>query len=175
MLQQIFRRSRWSEPVHDIYNRIVKRSREPCFYKEFCVPDTLDGRFEMLSLHLFLVLRRLRRDAQTASKISQDLFDYMFEDMDLSLREMGAGDMGVGKRIKAMVQAFYGRVASYEEGLADPGGGLEAALKRNVYGMDAEYAPVAMLASYVRAQDAHLETISQTNIEIADFEFGAVL
>ena len=102
----LFRTDRRTASVENVYRKIVERARDPQFYKELGVPDTVDGRFEMVALHTFLVLRRLKPEAGGESDISQALFDVMFEDMDSSLREMGAGDMGIGKRVKAMVQAF---------------------------------------------------------------------
>ena len=143
------------------------------FYTRYGVPDTVDGRFELVSLHAFLVLRRLKRRSESASDLSQALFDAMFEDMDLSLREMGAGDMGVGKRVKAMVQAFYGRVASYEAGLSGDGDSMEDALVRNVYGTarpDAD--AVAAMAAYIRDQDAHLAATERADVESGVFRFG---
>tara|TARA_B100000676_G_C18085449_1_gene854634 strand:- start:364 stop:663 length:300 start_codon:yes stop_codon:yes gene_type:complete len=99
----------------------------------------------------------------------------MFEDMDSSLREMGAGDMGIGKRVKAMVQAFYGRIASYEAGLSADDGGLEDALQRNVYGTtEPETVSVSALTDYVRGQDAHLAETDVAAIQTGDFEFGHV-
>lgn len=170
MIKRFFRPSGQKKVVFQLYDRIVKQAREPRFYLEYSVPDTVDGRFEMLSIHMFLVLRRLRRSPED---VSQALFDHMFEDMDLSLREMGAGDMGVGKRVKTMIQAFYGRVSSYEEGLQANGDLLEAALMRNVYGtVDEASGAAQILAQYVRTQDSYLRTIKLTEIETAQFEFG---
>ena len=162
-----------SKIINEMYQLIVQQARDPKFYRDFSVPDTVDGRFEMISLHVFLVLRRLRRSSEGASKLSQGLFDYMFEDMDLSLREMGAGDMGVGKRVKSMIQAFYGRVASYEEGLTDGKKFLEAALLRNVYGtINSSNVPAELLAEYVLYQDQHLRALELADVERARFHFG---
>jgi cytochrome b pre-mRNA-processing protein 3 len=172
-LNTIFRRSGSSDAIHEIYRIIVERARHPHFYTEFGVPDTVDGRFEMVTLHAFLVLRRLKRTSESASDTSQALFDVMFEDMDLSLREMGAGDMGVGKRVKAMVQAFYGRIASYEAGLVGPAEEMENALSRNVYAtVTPETGHLTGLAAYILAQDAHLAAFDRKDIEAANFTFG---
>ena len=130
----LFRKDRRTASVEDVFRKIVVRERDTHFFNEVGVHDTVVGRFEMVALHTFLILRRLKPEAGGESDISQALFDVMFEDMDSSLREMGAGDMGVGKRVKAMVQAFYGRIASYEAGLSADDGELEGALQRNVYG-----------------------------------------
>ena len=171
----LFRKDRRTASVEDVYRKIVERARDPQFYKELGVPDTVDGRFEMVALHTFLVLRRLKPEAGGESDISQALFDVMFEDMDSSLREMGAGDMGIGRGVKAMVRAFYGRIASYEAGLSADDGELEDALQRNVYGTtEPETVSVSALTAYVRGQDAHLAETDVAAIKTGDFEFGHV-
>lgn len=175
LLNSIFRRSKPTDAIHEIYGLIVGQARQPRFYTDFGVPDTVDGRFEMVTLHAFLVLRRLKQAPESASDTGQALFDVMFEDMDLSLREMGAGDMGVGKRVKAMVQAFYGRISSYETGLAGAPDVLEKALVRNVYAsVQPEVRELNGLAAYIRAQDRHLAGLDRENVETAQFTFGEV-
>ncbi|MAM67430.1 MAG: hypothetical protein CMM12_01590 [Rhodospirillaceae bacterium] len=172
-LQSMFGRSKTQVAVDRIYQIAVDQARTSDLYEKYGVPDTVDGRFEMVTLHIFLVLRRLKGAKSPGRDISQALFDYMFEDMDLSLREMGAGDMGVGKRVKAMVQAFYGRVASYEEGLAAKGDVLAKAIERNVFGtVDAPGCAAARLAEYVRIQDQALSDIPREQIEQAAFNYG---
>ena len=172
-LSTFFRRSRPNDAVLRIYKSIVDQARHARFYTDFGVPDTVDGRFEMVTLHAFLVLRRLKRESESASEAGQALFDVMFEDMDLSLREMGAGDMGVGKRVKAMVQAFYGRVGSYEAGLGESADVLEDALARNVFATaEPEQKHLDQLAAYVRAQDVYFATLDRADIEAGEFSFG---
>jgi cytochrome b pre-mRNA-processing protein 3 len=172
-LNTIFRRTGPADAIHAIYRIIVDQARQPHFYTDFGVPDTVDGRFEMVTLHAFLVLRCLKRPSESASETGQALFDVMFEDMDLSLREMGAGDMGVGKRVKAMVQAFYGRIGAYEDGLGTNGDVLQGALARNVYAtVEPEPGNLNALAAYVRAQDAHLAALGRKDVETANFGFG---
>lgn len=172
-MRSLFKKDRQNGAAEDIYRIIVERAREPHFYAELDVPDTVDGRFELVALHSFLVLRRLKPGAGGKGDIGQALFDVMFEDMDLSLREMGAGDMGVGKRVKAMVQAFYGRVASYEAGLSADDETLTEALTRNVYGTtEAAPASVSKLAEYVRGQDVYLAEADLAAIQAGNFAFG---
>lgn len=172
-LNTIFRRTGPTDAIHAIYRVIVDQARQPRFYTDFGVPDTVDGRFEMVTLHAFLVLRRLKRPSESASETGQALFDVMFEDMDVSLREMGAGDMGIGKRVKAMVQAFYGRIGAYEDGLGTGDGVLQDALARNVYAtVEPEAGNLNALAAYVRAQDAHLAALDRKDVEAANFGFG---
>jgi cytochrome b pre-mRNA-processing protein 3 len=171
-LSTFFRKSEPPQAIHDIYRIIVDQARQPRFYTDLDVPDSVDGRFEMVTLHAFLVIRRLKGESESSSDAAQALFDLMFEDMDVSLREMGAGDMGVGKRVKAMVQAFYGRIASYEAGLAGEEGALEDALSRNVYAtVEPREAAVAELARYLCAQAAHMVTLNLPDVENGKFVF----
>lgn len=116
-----------------LYRAIVVQARQPAFFVTYGVPDTLDGRFDLIALHMFLVLHRLKQDGRAAG-LSQVVFDTMFEDMDRSLREMGVGDLGVGRRVRAMGEALYGRLAAYEAGLDAGDTELSAALRRNLYG-----------------------------------------
>src|SRR6185437_11182148 len=108
-------------------------------------------RFELLALHTFLVLARLKAERAASAGFAQDLFDTMFADMDRGLREIGVGDLSVGRQVKRMAQGFYGRVAAYEKGLATNDGSLEEALRRNLYGTAAPAAwQLAAVADYVR-------------------------
>ncbi|WP_419904184.1 ubiquinol-cytochrome C chaperone family protein [Kiloniella sp.] len=159
MFRKLFSRKSDSDAVHDLYVCIITQAREKYFYQELSVPDSLDGRFDMITLHMFLILRRLRAENNITAEFSQKLFDLMFTDMDLSLREMGVGDVGVGKRVKAMVQGFYGRISAYEEALTQQLGtqevaSLETALDRNLYGtVDVEDATLCKMKEYVLKQD----------------------
>lgn len=161
--------------VRSVYAKIVEQARSPEFYRDFGVPDTVDGRFEMVALHVHLVLRRLKGEGGRAPDFAQALFDAMFDDMDVALREMGAGDMGVGKRIKTMVQAFYGRIASYDKALADGGGALTDALARNAFGTTVPERDCAeALARYVRNQDAYLSSLRADDVLSAKMRFRRV-
>ncbi len=139
------------------------------------MPDTLDGRFELIALHVHLILRRLRADRARTGRLAQDVFDAMFADMDGSLREMGAGDLGVGPRVKKMARNFYGRVAAYDDGLDGAAGVLEDALRRNLYGtLEApDEAAVAAMAGYVRREAATLADTPLETIERGEVAFGA--
>lgn len=148
-----------------LYSSAVVQARRPDLYIDYAVPDSLDGRFDMISLHVFLLLRRLGAEGTAAQPLSQALADLMFDDMDQSLREMGVGDMGVGKRVRRMAEAFYGRVAAYDAALSDEPAALESALVRNVYRGDApEAVRVAGLADYVRRQIAVLDAQAFTDL-----------
>ncbi|KLN59365.1 hypothetical protein WH96_17855 [Kiloniella spongiae] len=158
MFRKLFRRDNESDAVHDLYAGLIEQARQKEFYENHSVPDSLDGRFDMITLHMFLILHRLKTDKGTTEAFSQKLFDLMFYDMDLSLREMGVGDVGVGKRVKAMLQGFYGRVAAYEEALQQGEKSLEEALGRNLYGTtEADQASIQYMRDYLVRQIEHLE------------------
>lgn len=141
------------EAVRALYGQAVTQARSPRFYSDLGVPDTVDGRFEMIALHVFLILDRMSGKSEAASDMAQRLFDLMFADMDQSLREMGVGDLSVGKKIKVMAQAFYGRSAAYREALAKDEAALAEALKRNVFpGGEPDRAQLAALAAYVKRE-----------------------
>src|SRR3546814_3001190 len=112
----------------------------------------------MVALHVFLLLRRLVAEAarkQDAQKLAQGIFDTMFLDMDENLREIGVGDLSVGKKVKQMAQAMYGRIAAYEDGLAGDDAQLAEAVRRNLYGtVSAEPVAAAAGAHYLRREDA---------------------
>ena len=99
-----------------IYGMIVTRAREPVFYRDLGVPDTVDGRFDLLLLHLWMVLRRLRT-SEGGMEPAQALFDRFCEDLDDNLREMGVGDLAVPRRMQAFGEAFYGRSRAYDRAL----------------------------------------------------------
>ena len=128
------RRALERQSLAGLYAALATQARAPAFYAELGVPDTLDGRFDLLVLHAWLVMQRL--DAEPASgQLKQDLFDTMFDHLDLTVREMGAQDLGVGRRIKRMAEGFQGRASAFREAwLAGDEAGLREALQRNVFG-----------------------------------------
>jgi cytochrome b pre-mRNA-processing protein 3 len=117
--------------IEAIYGMIVTQAREPLFYRALGVPDTVDGRFDMVLLHLWMVLRRLKQGEDEA--LPQALFDHFCSDMDANLREMGVGDLTVPKRMQAFGEAFYGRSAAYDLALAGGREPLAQALNKNIY------------------------------------------
>lgn len=153
---RLLRRSRVRDRAHRLYQRLVEQARRPEFYSAYGVPDTLDGRFDMIVLHAHLVLRRLRREGKEGAELGQALFDVMMDDMDRSLREMGVGDLAVGRRVKAMAKAFYGRVTVYDAALAANDGSLRDALDRNLFGT------VAAAPDDVRAFTAYVNAAIRT-------------
>lgn len=148
-----FRQRPAAAAAAEVYGRIVAQARQPVFYLRFGVPDSLNGRFEMLALHLFLVLHRLGRERGQAAcaALSQALVDMTMADLDGNLREMGAGDLGVGRRVKNMAGAVYERIADYGAALDGAGPELGQALVRHLYGTAApSQDQLSAMASYVR-------------------------
>ena len=173
-VKRLFRRSRLLDRAGRLYGRVVEQSRLPAFYRDCGVPDTLDGRFDMICLHLVLVLRRLRREGSRGGAIGQALFDVMIDDMDRSLREMGVGDLGVGRRVKAMARAFYGRAAAYEAGLAGDDESLGEALRRNLFGtVEVGSEEVVALVAYGRGAAAALDAQPAADLFAGEARFAS--
>jgi cytochrome b pre-mRNA-processing protein 3 len=172
MLAGLKRRRRRREAALAAYTAIVGRAREPGLFAAWGVPDTVDGRFELLALHAFLVLNRLKPEP-AAKDFAQTLFDIMFADLDRGVREMGATDIGVGKQVKAMARGFYGRIAAYEKGIGDETE-LEAALRRNLFGTVApSTAQVAAAGRYLREQVAALAAVPAETLLAGEVPFAA--
>ncbi len=174
MFQSLFGRARAANRkiADDIYGAIVAAARQEAFYSHWQVPDSPLGRFEMLSLHMFLFQHRMRDIAGGARELSQLLIDDFFLDVDHSLRELGIGDMGVPKRMKKLARMFYGRTASYAAALeAGDRAALAAALARNVRpGVD-RWPEADALADYVVDADAWLGAAALDDIMAGRLDF----
>ncbi|GJE59418.1 ubiquinol-cytochrome C chaperone family protein [Methylobacterium trifolii] len=160
MIGRFFRREdERRRSIEALHLRINEAARRPGLYTRLGVPDTVEGRFECLSLHVILVLRRLDHLSAPADDVAQDLVNAVFLQLDASLRELGVGDVAVGKRMKKLGSAFYGRAAGYATALdAGDVAALRQALARNVLGRD-EPETAAGLAAYVRAADSALARV----------------
>jgi cytochrome b pre-mRNA-processing protein 3 len=158
MVLPLFRRP--DPTIATLYGAIVTQARDPRFYEAYGVPDAVLGRFDLIVLHLALVLRRLRAGEGDAPNLAQSLFDAFCRDMDDNLREMGIGDQGVPRQMRRVGEAFYGRAQAYDAALAQPGNdALAETLARNVYAEVAESDVAAKrLAAYVRKVVDELET-----------------
>ena len=161
----MFRRRQPAEEFAlQLYNRTAERARAAELFDACGIPDTLDGRFDALALHAALVIERLQREPDGAS-LAQAFFDAMFRHLDLTLREIGVQDLGVGRRIKIMAEGFHGRALAYREALAS-GQPLAEVLRRNAYGgsppADAE--PVLRLEAYVRVEVTRLAGITRSDL-----------
>ena len=157
-----------------VYEQIVAAARQPALYADWGVPDTPLGRYEMVALHLFLVLHRLRGETGPAAELAQELTDGFFADLDHSIRELGVGDLGVPKRMKKLARMFYGRAAAYGEAVeaGDPVR-LSQALHRNIRPEDAAWEEAARLADYVLAAHRHLSRQSASDMTSGSVDFPA--
>lgn len=155
MIFSLFRKDPRRVAIAALYARIATASRAPGLYAALGIPDTLEGRFESLSLHMVLALRALRNLPAPADDVAKDLTDAFFQDMDASLREMGVGDTVVPKRMKKVAESFFGRAHSYDPALNDGDeGALAETLGRNALGGEA---PAISLARYAFAADRALK------------------
>jgi cytochrome b pre-mRNA-processing protein 3 len=171
-LARLFRRDPHEPAAVALYARLVARARASVFYASLGVPDTLDGRFELVALHAFLVMHRLKSAESAARDLAQSLFDAMFADFDRSLRELGTGDLSVGREVRRMAEAFYGRAAAYERGLAGDAA-LGEALARNLYGTTtATPASLAAMARYVESALATLRQATTAALLAGRVDFG---
>lgn len=155
--RRLFAKQPPPQPMLALYGAVVEKARQPHWYTEGRVADTIDGRFDMLALVLTLVLRRLDREGEPLRQAAVDLTERFIDDMDGQLRQVGIGDFVVGKHVGKMMGALGGRIDAYNEGL-DEGGDLEAALVRNLYrGDEAAGQAAAYVAGRVRALAAAID------------------
>jgi cytochrome b pre-mRNA-processing protein 3 len=169
-----FRRNPVQQAAELAYRGVVEHARQPGFFTDNGVPDTVDGRFELICLHAFLYLHRLRREQPQAAALGQRFFDTMFTDFDRSLREMGTGDLSVGREIRHMAEAFYGRLAAYEQGLAADDSVLLPALARNLFGTAPATQPaLAAMAGYLRREAAQLALQQRDALLAGRVAFGS--
>ncbi len=159
MILSLFSKKANTAHVFAVYSAIVAQSRQKKFYADWQVPDTVNGRFDMVSLHLCLLFRRLKTGEETTRVFSQAVFDLFFKDMDQSLREMGAGDMAVPKRIQKMGELFYGMLDKMTTALDQQDvEALRSVIQRNVYdGEETDGLP--RLAAYVLSLEAELNAL----------------
>jgi cytochrome b pre-mRNA-processing protein 3 len=159
MLKRLFKPRPAQAAGRALYALTVPQARRPALYAELGVPDTPEGRFECYSLHVYLILERLKGHGEQAAEIAQAVFDAYLSDLDHALRELGVGDLSVGKRMRKLGEAFYGRVKSFEAALAalPDTAELEALLTRTIYAeTDAGRAP-ALAAYLLRQREALAE------------------
>ena len=166
-----------SKPARAVYVQAVTHARLPGFYRTFGVPDSVDGRFEMIVLHIILLLHRLQGEGEDAERFSRALIEALIDDMDRSLREMGVGDLSVGKKVKQMAAAFYGHASAYDAALAESAdaAALSDALMRNVFGTsDPSPDGLAGLCVYVRTCVGHLALLESGDIVAGELSLPVV-
>lgn len=152
MLAFLKKKTPHADPAKRAYAQMLQRTRAPVFYTTYGVPDSFDGRFDLLLVHLFIVIDRLAGEGEEAREFNQALFDVTFADMDQTLREMGIGDMGVPKHQRRMMKGFNGRMHAYAEALKQGEGAFAIALRRNLYGTieDTEVPDIQKIMRYIR-------------------------
>ncbi|WP_194246286.1 ubiquinol-cytochrome C chaperone family protein [Martelella limonii] len=154
------------------YGVITTTARQPCFYTDYNVPDTVMGRFEMLSAVMILFLSRTSRSSEIGKQLSQDVVDAFFLDIDYSIRELGVGDNSVPKRMKKLAGMFYGRLERYVRCLQDRDlSQLAIALAHNIEGADADHQPMAELARWMLANFDHLARMDEVMVETGMVSF----
>ena len=152
-----------------LYEAIVAAARHPRFYENMGVADTIDGRFEMIVLHLFLVLNRLKGEG--VEDLRQNLTDEFFNDMDRSLREIGVSDVAVGKKVRKIAESYFGRVTAYDRALSSGPKILEEAISRNVYPDGASEESIKALTAYFNDAIKLLGTVSLEQILLGELRF----
>ena len=158
-----------------LYLNCVKQSREGRLYSSILVPDTLDGRFDLIIVHIMLILRRLRDEGKNAEKLSKYLMAEMFSDMDRNLREMGVGDLSVGRQVKKMAAAFYGRAELWEDALDLGEEQLASTLIDTVFrSVAVTNSQEKRLARYIIALDLHLGSLATNKIINNQFTFPPI-
>lgn len=166
MIFSLFRKkSRNQSIVNAQYSALTSAARIPFFYSDLGVPDTVMGRFEMLSVVMILFLRRSAASGSESRGLAQEIVDAFFEDIDHSIRELGIGDQGVPKRMKKLARMFYGRLESYGTALgAQDRDGLAQALRRNIHPAQEDAADMRALADWMVAADAFLARLPEEDI-----------
>jgi cytochrome b pre-mRNA-processing protein 3 len=172
MISLPFRRTSQSGNIDALYGMIVAQARSLEFYRGYGVPDTVDGRLDMIVLHMVLVLRQLTKLHGALPPLGQRLFDRFCQDMDANFREMGVGDLAVPKRMQKVGEAFYGRAKVYESALIDDSpAALEAAVSRNVFGVPEPALGARRLAAYMREVAERLSRLDSGALTVAKFQF----
>ena len=157
IFRHLLRRSANRGTIDRLHGEIVAAARNPALFLEYGIDDTFEGRFEAVTLHSVILLRRLKTQPRPGPDMAQDLADAVFRHFDLALREAGVGDISVPKRMKRLAEAFLGREVAYDLALRTGGEDIAAALSRNVY---AGHRNASRLARYVEALDAGLANAS---------------
>jgi cytochrome b pre-mRNA-processing protein 3 len=138
MIKRWLENKKRTQIAHELYCSLVEQARNPVFYEQYAVEDTLEGRLDMILLHMFLMVRYLKNSQQDTQRLIQILQEVMIRDIDRSLREIGVGDMNVGKQMKGVGASWLGRLKVYTDAVdaLDAGGDkqlLHEALLKNIY------------------------------------------
>lgn len=172
MIFGLFKRRNTNRAIVDRqYETLTATARIPFFYSDLGVPDTVMGRFEMLSVIMILYLRRIGRRQSAGHQIGQEIVDAFFQDVDHSIRELGVGDQGVPKRMKKLAGMFYGRLETYSKALkAADVGELGLALRRNIHPADEAGCEMAGLAAWMIEAERQLTAAPEEWISRGDIK-----
>ncbi|GBF57357.1 hypothetical protein PbB2_01023 [Candidatus Phycosocius bacilliformis] len=168
-LSRLFRKKPIKQAARALYDQVTIAARDPAFYGPGKVADSPDGRFEMLTLHTAVLFARLSKRGDQADETAQEVFNILFSALDHALRELGVGDLSVGKRIRKLAESFYGRMAVYHEALNLAGPDGMAVLSEAIWVHVLEKAPAgealaATLASRVRDWALDLRALDDETI-----------
>ena len=165
-LSKLFSKLSYTPPERAVYAQIVAKARQPWLYLNAGVPDTVTGRFDMITLHSFIVMEHLSKKGEKESQFNQLLFDEVFLDMDHSLREMGVSDVAVSKKIRKMSEIFYGACNGYRTALEepDPAKAFTRALQRNILGKEAAPEKLNNLVNYTLQAIGQVEKVPVKSI-----------
>jgi cytochrome b pre-mRNA-processing protein 3 len=157
MLRWLRQRAEISHKAGELYGSVVTAARQPAFYEVIGVPDTPEGRFELVALHLFLAIESLRQEDASAEKLTQCMIEVFVDDMDDCMRELGVGDLTVPKKVKRAAAAFYERATIYRRDLAKTGPNLSTSLDSYILADASERrADTGALARYMQAASSAL-------------------
>ena len=162
------------EASERLYAACVGAARQPAFYRDLGVPDTFQGRFEMVTLHLFALFHRLMHDPGDDPKFAQLVSERFVGDMDGALRELGIGDLSVPKRMKALYASFAGRIAAYERALAESDRALAAAVARNVFSEATDGSGAVALATYLGKAVTAMRVVDLARLRAGEAPFPDV-
>ena len=169
MIGRFFSKNRFGASKRDvpyeIYGNLVARARNPVLFRDLCVPDTINGRFDMMVMHVFVLSHRLKDAGDACRELSQGLFDAFLLDMDRGMREEGVGDTSVPKKLKKMTQVYYGRLRAYEKPLEEANSpALAEIINRNIFTDKHNDECANALACYLLNLHAHIEALSVEDI-----------
>lgn len=174
MILSLLKKDPLKDAAAALYAATLEQARRPVFYADLGVADTLEGRFELLTLHVWIALRRLKDLGPSGRALARRTLEAFFADLDGNLREMGVGDLSMGRKMRGLAEGFYGRLGAYEAALSDDGGGsgLKEALARNVFAV-AQADAGAALADYVRRAAATIADQSDGRLLAGIISFPA--
>ncbi len=159
MLSALFKKSS-SQPIpQQLYGSVMTHARSAAFFTDYGIPDTVMGRFDILSLHIYLLARRFREEgSDIAQDLSQEIFDLYVHDVERALRELGIGDTSVPKKKKKMIRSFYGQIDDFDEAINTRNKNEVMDKVSNRYLADVENANPALLTSYMLQTEDHLQS-----------------